>query len=189
MHTERADMLEPGQLLLNLTDDGEHGYIPGSSYIPEDRIDEVADKISKELKRRLRAGLIIAALFLAAPAHAQIAETEIPGLVNIIIKAESSGRPHAIGDKGRSRGLMQIQKPTWRRYTGLSFDRAFDADLNRKIGEKHVRSIIERYGRKASRALVIYTYNTGKFCKGKLPAWTKKHPNDTYRRVFKEEVR
>lgn len=124
---------------------------------------------------------------LSSPALASIPEAEIPRLINLIVQAESSGRPHIVGDEGRARGLMQIQKATWQEYTRISWDRAFDADWNLKIGEAHVRSIIKRYGRRASYALVIYTYNTGKFIKPgrKLPTWTKKHKNKIYRSVFR----
>lgn len=127
-------------------------------------------------------------LFLIWCGTAQaMGESEIPSLINTIIQAESSGRPDLVGDHGRSIGLMQLQKSVWQRYTRLSFDRAFDADLNRKIGEAHVRHIIKQYGRRASCALVIYTYNTGRFCGGALPSWTKHHPNNIYRGIFVSE--
>lgn len=62
---------EIGQMLLNLTDDGEGGYIPGAPYVPEDQKEAFAARISTELKRRLRAGfLILAALFPGPAAQA-----------------------------------------------------------------------------------------------------------------------
>ena len=63
---------------------------------------------------------------------------------------------------------------------------------------RHMRIVVPRYGGpevisaveedvptpRANEALVVYTYNTGKFCPGDLPGWTKRHPNDTYRGIF-----
>jgi soluble lytic murein transglycosylase-like protein len=137
----------------------------------------------------IRTAWVVAAgiLLFSQPARA-MSKAEIPSLIDAIIQAESSGRPTAIGDHGRARGLMQIQECVWQKYTRASFDRAFDADMNRKVGESHVRHIIKRYGPRASRALVIYTYNTGRFCKGALPSWTKHHPNMIYRSIFLSEI-
>lgn len=125
---------------------------------------------------------LLVALFILKScdvAHAM----DIPSVVSTIIQAESSGQPHAIGDHGQSRGLMQIKFATWRRYSRLPFRTAFDAVQNRKVGEAHVRRIVEHYGRTASPALVILTYNTGHFYKH-LPKWILKHPNKIYRRIF-----
>src|SRR3990167_3957563 len=52
-------------------------------------------------------------LFLTAQAWA-LTPGELDALVPTIIAAESSGRAHAVGDCGRARGLMQIQKATWK---------------------------------------------------------------------------
>ena len=105
-------------------------------------------------------------------------------LVEKIISAESSGRSWLSGDHGRSRGLMQIQRANWQKYTTESWDRAFEPALNKMVGTSMVREIVKKYGTRANEALVVYTYNTGKFCTGDLPEWTKRHPNDIYRRIF-----
>lgn len=137
------------------------------------------------MKKLLLISAIFSQISSCSPSPAAaMAGSEIPSIINTIIQAESSGRPYVIGDGGHARGLMQIQESVWRRYTKASFDLAFDADWNRKIVEAHVRHIIKRYGPRASRALVIYTYNTGRFCSGELPGWTKRHPNKIYRNVF-----
>jgi len=110
--------------------------------------------------------------------------TLIGQLVPQIIQAESSGNARAVGDHGRARGLMQIQEATWKQYTAEPWSRAFDPDLNVKVGTRILRQIEARYGSRATAALVIYSYNTGRFCKGSLPPWTKKHPNRIYRKIF-----
>lgn len=117
------------------------------------------------------------------------AGVDVPALMETIIAAESSGRAGAVGDGGKARGLCQIQRATWERYTSASWDRAFDPALNRQVGEKIVRDIVKRYGNRATRAMVIYTYNTGRFVKagGNLPSWTRNHPNRIYRGVFINE--
>lgn len=142
--------------------------------------------IERTVSKRRFAAAIIFLILLCKPAHAFVSEAEIPAIVNTIVQAESSGRPWLSGDHGKSRGLMQLQKGVWERYTKVSFDRAFDADMNRKIGEAHVRHIIKRYGSRASRALVIFTYNTGRFSRGQIPMWTARHRNNIYRAIFRE---
>jgi hypothetical protein len=123
--------------------------------------------------------------FLAV-AQAELSSQELDRLIETIILAESSGRPWLAGDQGRSRGLMQIQKANWQKYTSESWDRAFEPALNKAVGTSIVKDIAIKYGARANRALIVYTYNTGKFCKGELPDWTKRHPNDIYRGIFNE---
>ena len=55
-----------------------------------------------------------------------LSHQELDRLVEKIISAESSGRSWLSGDFGRSRGLMQIQRANWQRYTTESWDRAFE---------------------------------------------------------------
>ncbi len=133
----------------------------------------------------MRAVFLAGAFLLAsASARAAVSEAEIPGIVNTIIQAESSGRAWVVGDGGKARGLMQIQRPTWERYTTESWDKAFDPAVNRAVGTKIVRSLVKTYGPRATEALVIYSYNTGRIAKSGLPAWTAKHPNKIYRNIF-----
>lgn len=146
------------------------------------------ERLYTNTKGRAGARNIVAAavlFFWAAPAFAAV---NVPVLMDKIIAAESSGRAHAVGDGGKARGLCQIQKATWERYSAESWDRAFDPAVNRAVGERIVRDIEKRYGARASEALVVYTYNTGRFVKAgrSLPAWTKKHPNRVYREIFRK---
>ena len=123
------------------------------------------------------------------PAHAAIPESQIPELVQTIVRAESSGRPWVTGDNGKARGLMQIQRGTWEQHTKKPWSRAFDARTTLTVGEKHGRYIIRRHGKKATPARVLFIYNTGRFLKiGRLPRWTRKHPNKIYRAIFAQEV-
>ncbi len=132
------------------------------------------------------ASLFVLALFTVTSAFAQVSGAQFNTLINDIIQAESSGRAHVVGDGGKARGLMQIQKATWDRHTSYSWDLAFNPVINRQVGELIVKDIIKKYGARATAARVIYTYNTGRFLKsGKaLPRWTKKHPNRIYRKYF-----
>lgn len=40
-----------------------------------------------------------------------------PELMLAVMRCESNGNPNTVGDGGRSRGVFQIQKPTWDRFT------------------------------------------------------------------------
>ena len=40
-----------------------------------------------------------------------------PELMLAVMRCESHGNPNVVGDGGRSRGIFQIQKPTWDRFT------------------------------------------------------------------------
>ncbi len=129
--------------------------------------------------------LIHGASFLTAgSSQGGISPEDLDRWVQKIILAESSGRAWISGDRGRSRGLMQIQRANWQRYSIESWDRAFDPALNKKVGTTMIEEIVKRYGTRANEALVVYTFNTGKYCKGELPEWTRRHPNDIYRAIF-----
>lgn len=114
-------------------------------------------------------------------------EIQFNAMVSAVIMAESSGKSHAVGDSGGARGLMQIKKDTWSRYTKIGWENAFNAKINRYVGESILKDITKRYGRNATPAKVIYTYNTGRFVKH-IPRWTKRHPNRIYRAIFLHEI-
>lgn len=40
-----------------------------------------------------------------------------PDLMLAVMRCESNGKQSTVGDGGRSRGIFQIQKPTWDRFT------------------------------------------------------------------------
>jgi len=93
-------------------------------------------------------------------------------LVRAIIQIESSGNPHAVGAAGE-RGLMQIMPGTWRDTTkrafgtALSFDRAFDPELNQRIGRlylSHIQQFIHAHRdqwQADERSLILASYNGG----------------------------
>ena len=130
--------------------------------------------------------LLVHGTFFLSLAQAGLSSQELDRLIEKIIAAESSGRPWLAGDQGRSRGLMQIQRANWQKFTSESWDRAFEPALNRAVGASIVKDIAKKYGTRANQALIVYTYNTGKFCKGELPDWTKRHPNNVYRGIYNE---
>lgn len=93
-------------------------------------------------------------------------------LVDAIIQIESNGDPRKVGRHGE-RGLMQIKSGTWSDMTArlfgkpLSFDRAFDPALNRRVGTAYLAFLQERIlPRQAEwkadeRALLLAAYNAG----------------------------
>ena len=93
-------------------------------------------------------------------------------LVEAIVQVESAGRPGMVGRHGE-RGLMQIKRATWNQMTArefgrkVDFQRAFDADLNRRMGKAYLawlHDYLNRYrGRwKADeRSLILACYNAG----------------------------
>ena len=129
MTTERADFPGVGKLILNLTNDGEHGYIPGSVYIPEEKKDEVARRVSKELKRRIRAGLLtLILIFTAAQCKAEtITDSRMETAVIRTIVGEASNQGQegmlalaaAIRNRGHLRGAYGLnashsdREPAW----------------------------------------------------------------------------
>lgn len=93
-------------------------------------------------------------------------------LVEAIIEIESGGHPRRVGAAGE-RGLMQIMPETWADMTRqvygheISFDRAFDPELNRRIG-RHYLAFIQRFLRENEprwradeRSLLLACYNGG----------------------------
>ena len=100
------------------------------------------------------------------------AEQNAARLVDAIIQIESNGDARMVGRHGE-RGLMQLKSGTWRDMTTrlfgapLSFDRAFEPDLNRRVGVAYLaflqESILPRQAEWKSdeRALLLAAYNAG----------------------------
>ena len=100
------------------------------------------------------------------------AEQNAARLVDAIIQIESRGDARMVGQHGE-RGLMQLKAGTWRDMTTrlfgtpLSFDRAFEPDLNRRVGVAYLaflqESILPRQAEWKSdeRALLLAAYNAG----------------------------
>lgn len=70
-------------------------------------------------------------------------------IIDAVIFIESSGNPNAVGSKGE-RGLMQVMPDTWQETTLLafgreiSFERAFEPELNVRVGTAFLEQIAER---------------------------------------------
>lgn|GEM_PF-1388638 len=70
-------------------------------------------------------------------------------IIDAVIFIESSGNPNAVGSKGE-RGLMQVMPDTWQETTLLAFgreitfDRAFEPELNVRVGTAFLEQIAER---------------------------------------------
>lgn len=130
--------------------------------------------------------LILLTLLIAGPAAAQVTDTQLDGLTYLIIQAESSGDRLAVGPSGE-RGLMQIQKKVWTQLSDYPWSDAFISAKNVQVGRALIELINEEYGNKATLARIVYTYNTGKWCRSKhLPRWTQHHPNKIYRQILTE---
>ena len=95
---------------------------------------------------------------------------------NAVIQVESSGNPKAVSHAG-ARGLMQIMEPTWTEMTtkiygaALPFDKAFDPEINRKVGTRYLQWIDDylrnRLGDDYSftGTIMSYYWGIGNYCK------------------------
>jgi hypothetical protein len=93
-------------------------------------------------------------------------------LVEAVIQVESGGRANMVGKAGE-RGIMQIKRATWghvtRRMNGqpIPFDRAFDPELNRRVGRAYLAEIQQiLHANRAKwksdeRSLLLACYNAG----------------------------
>jgi soluble lytic murein transglycosylase-like protein len=75
-----------------------------------------------------------------------------PELVKAVVRAESGFNRHAISPKG-ARGLMQLMPQTARRHGVMN---PFDATENIAGGVKHLRMLLDRYGKNLPWALAAY---------------------------------
>jgi len=116
-------------------------------------------------------------------------------LIDAIIQVESAGDPLSVGRAGE-RGLMQIKRPTWEQVTAelfgrpLSFEKAFDAAINRRVGSGYLAELQrfllrhrERW-QADERSLLLASYNAGPmrvwkagFDLSRLPERTKDYVN------------
>lgn len=119
-----------------------------------------------------------------------LSSAQLDALIPTIIAAESSGNPKAVGDGGKARGLCQIQKSTWERFSNYSWDYAFDSEKNVHVGRHILEYINDKYlknsPKQADMAHIIFSYNTGRYRFGDIPLLIKNHPNKIYRSIFKE---
>lgn len=80
-----------------------------------------------------------------------------------LVESESAFQIDAIGDSGRSIGLMQINKPNWDRY-GLDAELPFD---NIEIGVRMIHELTEKYGEMDA---IVMAYKGGE---AKADEWIK----------------
>lgn len=78
-------------------------------------------------------------------------------LLRAIATVESSLDPWAIGDKGKSLGLMQIHSSTRKQFGVPHHSLLFDPEVSIRIGALHLKRLINRYGVHGA----IHAYNIG----------------------------
>lgn len=78
-------------------------------------------------------------------------------LLRAIATVESNMDPWAIGDKGKSLGLMQIHSSTGKQFGVPHHSLLFDPEINVRIGALHLKRLINRYGIHGA----IHAYNLG----------------------------
>ena len=78
-------------------------------------------------------------------------------LLQAIATVESNLDPWAIGDKGKSLGLMQIHSSTRKQFGVPHHSLLFDAEINIRIGAPHLKRLIDRHGVHGA----IHAYNVG----------------------------
>lgn len=92
---------------------------------------------------------------------AECGDVIAPEIVMAMIEKESNGNQYAIGDDGRSLGLMQIQpKHHIETMIRLNSTDLFDAQENIKVGVEILKGLYERYG---SIDAAVVAYNAGSF--------------------------
>jgi hypothetical protein len=77
-------------------------------------------------------------------------------LAHALVQVESSYRPDAVSPKG-AMGLMQLMPATARHY---DVENPFDPEQNLAAGLKHLRGLLDRYGR-GRESLALAAYNAG----------------------------
>jgi len=77
-------------------------------------------------------------------------------LAHAVVRVESNYRPDAVSPKG-AMGLMQLMPATARQY---AVDNPFDPAQNLSGGLRHLRGLLDRYGR-GRESLALAAYNAG----------------------------
>ncbi len=76
-----------------------------------------------------------------------------------MIHAESKGKPKAVGDSGRARGLTQIWVSTAQQYGEVEPDQLLDPETNIRFSFLHFHHLLKRY--RGNLALALYAWNRG----------------------------
>ena len=92
---------------------------------------------------------------------AECGDVIAPEIVMAMIEKESNGNQYAIGDDGRSLGLMQIQ-PKYHINTMIRLNSTdlFNAQDNIRVGVEILKGLYERYG---SIDAAVVAYNAGSY--------------------------
>ena len=100
----------------------------------------------KPSERPLRIDLTLNNCFIYAPVIPYYPETKVYGsLINCLIKYESGGNEQAMGDEGKSHGILQFQVPTFKRYCidmyGLAeeVDQIYNENIQMECAEKIIK--------------------------------------------------
>lgn len=100
-------------------------------------------------------------------------------LLKAISMVESSENPNAIGDDGRSIGLMQVSLVVGGSY-GMNNEDLLNPDLNIQVGSGFLKEMIDKYGFDGG----VQAYNLGetKFRKGiTSPVYLEKVMNEFFK--------
>lgn len=100
-------------------------------------------------------------------------------LIKAISMVESSENPNAIGDDGRSIGLMQVSLVVGGSY-GMNNEDLLNPDLNIQVGSGFLKEMIDKYGFDGG----VQAYNLGetKFRKGiTSPVYLEKVMNEFFK--------
>jgi len=127
-------------------------------------------------------------------------------IIDAVIFIESSGNPNAVGSKGE-RGLMQVMPDTWQETTLLafgreiSFERAFEPELNVRVGTAFLEQIAERIIEREDEwrapfiEILLASYNAGPgavervyYDLGKLPQSVQSYARRGAARVWEARV-
>jgi hypothetical protein len=79
-------------------------------------------------------------------------------LVHAVVRAESAYNPHAVSHAGAV-GLMQVMPETAADYGVTSVDALFDASTNVRVGVRHLKRLLNRYG--IGKAVMAYNAGEG----------------------------
>lgn len=79
-------------------------------------------------------------------------------LVHAVVRAESAYDPHAVSPAGAV-GLMQVMPATAADYGVTAVDALFDANTNVRVGVRHLKRLLDRYG--VGKAVMAYNAGEG----------------------------
>ena len=91
-------------------------------------------------------------------------QVRVEALLEAMAKIESNNNPRAVGQHGEH-GLLQIKPEVWQMFTKVSFNRAFEPELNRQIAREYIiylqHQLRMKLGRNPTVDEVTAAYNGG----------------------------